>query len=117
MILDTMNKYEVMRAVRKDFDEDVLVYYNKVLRPQIQHKTMERARRLRSTISLGWKEYTSKNLITYWILLRGNADGDAPLFVGESDLGRRKPSMQLYIPIKQFLCIPSIVWKDTLNVC
>lgn len=89
MILDTMNKYEVMRAVRKDFDEDVLVYYNKVLRPQIQHKTMERARRLRSTISLGWKEYTSKNLITYWILLRGNADGDAPLFVAEFNWRKR----------------------------
>lgn len=31
MILDTMSRYEVMASLRKEFDEEILPFYNKVI--------------------------------------------------------------------------------------
>ena len=83
MILDSMNKFEVMRAIRKDFDEDVLPFYNSSLRLKIRLMIKDRASRLKSVINLGWTEYISRNKIKYHILQKGDQYGDTPLFISE----------------------------------
>jgi hypothetical protein len=36
MILDTMSRYEVMASLRKEFDEEILPFYNKVILKKIK---------------------------------------------------------------------------------
>lgn len=83
MIVDTMDKYEVMRAIRKDFDNDVLPYYTKKIKPLIAKRIQEEAKRKKQPISLKWIEYTSTNNIQYHILPKGDERGDSPIFISE----------------------------------
>lgn len=63
MILDSMSRQEVMKSIRKDFDEDVLPYYFSTLRPKLLIKIKAKASRLKTIVNLGWVEYMSKNRI------------------------------------------------------
>lgn len=83
MITDTMTKHEVMLSLRKEFDSEILPFYNKVLLPNLNKVLAQKCRREKKTISLGWKEKKSKNLNLFKILERGNLDGPLPLFVCE----------------------------------
>lgn len=54
MILDTMSKYEVMKTLRKEFDEEILPYYYKRILPRIRPLLQQRCQRENRTITLGW---------------------------------------------------------------
>lgn len=83
MILDTMSKYEVMKSLRKEFDEEILPYYNKIILPHIRSLLQSKCQREDRTISLGWVTKKSKGLNTFKILKRGNKEEHLPLFVAE----------------------------------
>lgn len=83
MIIDSMSKQEVMQTLRKEFDEEVLLYYNRKLKPQLKLLIPRRAKKEKQTINLGWKVFTTKNQTSFKILRRGNAEEDTPLFVCE----------------------------------
>lgn len=94
MILDSMSRQEVMKAIRKDFDEDVLPYYFSTLRPKLLIKIKGKASRLKTIVNLGWVEYMSKNRILYHILQRGDQYGDMPLFISEFTWRKRDGKKQ-----------------------
>lgn len=83
MILDTMTKYEVMRSLRYDFDNEVLPYYNKKLRPKVQSLVKTKSEREKKPINLGWESYKTKNNTIFHILKKGDKDGDFPVFISE----------------------------------
>ena len=74
MILDTMSKYEVMKALRKEFDEEILPYYYKRILPRIRPLLQQRCQRENRTITLGWETVESKGLNTFKILKRGDKE-------------------------------------------
>lgn len=83
MILDTMSKYEVMKTLRKEFDEEILPYYYKRILPRIRPLLQQRCQRENRTITLGWETVESKGLNTFKILKRGDKEQHLPLFVAE----------------------------------
>lgn len=82
MIIDLMTKYEVIVALRKDFENEVLPYYHKN-RPKYQILIESKAKRTKTTINLGWIGYCSHNLIKYQILVTGDAYGDKPYYTAQ----------------------------------
>jgi hypothetical protein len=52
MILDTMTKYEVMKALRKEFDEEILPHYYKRILPRIKSLLQQRCQRENKMITL-----------------------------------------------------------------
>jgi len=83
MIIDSMSKYEVMSSLRKEFDEEILPFYKKVVFPKLNNVLAPRCKREKKTINLGWLEKPSKNLTLFKILQRGTINGPEPLFVSE----------------------------------
>lgn len=83
MILDSMSKYEVMSILRKEFDEEVLCHYSKVILPRIKPLLYQRCKREKKTISLGWDSFVTSNNNLFKILKRGGIASDMPLFVCE----------------------------------
>ena len=83
MITDTMTKYEVMKTLRKEFDEEILPFYRKNIFPQLRSLLQQRCQREKKTINLGWTTKKSSNNTEFKILKCGNAKGDLPLFVCE----------------------------------
>ena len=83
MITDTMTKYEVMKTLRKEFDEEILPFYRKRIFPQLRSLLQQRCQREKKTISLGWITKKSSNNTEFKILKCGNKEGDLPLFVCE----------------------------------
>lgn len=83
MIIDKMTKYEVMCTLRKDFDLEVLPYYNSNLRLKFEPIIKSRSEREKSVINLGWETITTKNLVKFSILIRGDRNGDKPQFLSE----------------------------------
>lgn len=83
MIIDTMSKYEVMASLRKEFDEEILPFYNKVILKKLNVILAQRCKREKKTITLGWVERRSKTNTLFKILERGTIDGAEPLFVCE----------------------------------
>ena len=80
MVIDNMNKYEVMHELRKDFDLEVKPYYDNVLKKQMMPLIYNKAKREKNTINLGWANYTTKNKNIFKILRRGNVNGPIPEF-------------------------------------
>lgn len=80
MILDTMSKHEVMQSLRNDFDSEILPYYIRI-RPKIQALIKTKSEREKKPINLGWETYVTKNKTTFYILKKGDKDGDTPEFV------------------------------------
>lgn len=76
MIVDTMTKLEVMKAIRKDFDDNVYPYYEKKIRPQLQALIQPRAQRENKIISLGTEIYKTSFGLDYNIRKRGDAYGE-----------------------------------------
>lgn len=83
MIIDTMTKFEVMRTLRKEFDDKVLPYYYKRILPRLKAAIQQRCQREKTTINLGWEAITTTQQNVFKILKRGDANGDKPLFVCE----------------------------------
>ena len=83
MIIDTLSKYEVMAQLRKEFDEEILPYYYRKIRPRIENIIRPQSQREKKTITLGWETVESKGKNLFKILLRGNSTDDLPLFVAE----------------------------------
>lgn len=83
MITDTMTKHEVMNALRKEFDIEILPYYYKSIFPRLKSAIHQRCLREKKSITLGWetKETSSHNV--FKILKRGDNESDKPLFVCE----------------------------------
>ncbi len=75
-----MTKIEVMKAIRKDFDSEVLPFYKKV-KNQIMKEILPEAQRKKGTVCHGWIPYTTSNKINFQILKRGDAIGDKPEFI------------------------------------
>lgn len=80
MIIDTMTKMEVMQSIRKDFDGEVLPYYEKV-KNQIMKEILPEAQRKKGTVSHGWISFKSSNAVEFKILKCGDAKGDKPEFI------------------------------------
>lgn len=78
-----MSKYEVMKYLRKEFDEEILPYYNKRILPRIKPILQQQGKREKRTITLGWETIKSKSLNTFKVLKRGDKDQHFPLFVAE----------------------------------
>lgn len=83
MIIDTLSKYEVMAQLRKEFDEEILPYYYRKIKPRIKNIIKPQSQREKKTITLGWETIESKGKNLFKILLRGNSTDDLPLFVAE----------------------------------
>ena len=83
MVTDSMNKYEVMDELRKDFDTEVKPYYDNVLKKKITQLIYFKAQREKTTINLGWDDYATKKGNHFKILKRGNVNGDRPEFMAE----------------------------------
>lgn len=83
MITDTMTKYEVMKTLRKEFDNEILPLYNKRILPQMKSLLLERCKRTKTTINLGWINHKTANNTDFKILRCGNAETDLPIFVCE----------------------------------
>lgn len=83
MITDSMTKHEVMKTLRKEFDEEILPYYNRYLRPKIRVVITSQSIRKKQTINLGWEEKRTINNTIFKILKRGNVKDYLPLFVCE----------------------------------
>lgn len=60
MILDTMTKSEVMRSLRKEFDNEVYPYFEKRI-PKYKASLRAKAQRKKGTITSPWEEVTTKN--------------------------------------------------------
>lgn len=84
MIIDTMTKYEVMSSLRKEFDEEVLGYFDKILRTRLKAKykaLSERNKNFRKNII---EEYVSSNNVKYKLYLKiANGLPTAPNFTCE----------------------------------
>ena len=85
MIIDTMTKYEVMKSLRKEFDEEVLPHYEQRIKPALFKLLSPRFKRdkKKQTVNLGWTNYSTKSQTEFKILKRGNIESDLPLFVCE----------------------------------
>lgn len=83
MIIDTMSKYEVMKYLREEFDEEIIPFYIKRILPRIKPILQQQGKREKKTITLGWETIKSKSLNTFKILKRGNKDQHFPLFTAE----------------------------------
>ena len=81
MIIDTMSKYEVMASLRKEFDEEILPYYNNAVVRYLNKVVADQCRREKRTIEKGWITVKSKNSNEFRILRRGTIEGPSPLFV------------------------------------
>ena len=90
MITDSMSKYEVMKTLRKEFDEEILPYYYKKILPRLKALLEQRCKRENKTITLGWESIESKGLNKFRILKRGNKEGHLPLFVAEFRWNNKK---------------------------
>lgn len=90
MVIDSMNKYEVMNELRMDFDLEVKPFYDNVLKKQIMPMIYYKAQRQKTTINLGWVNYTTKNRNVFKILRRGNAKGDIPEFRADFTWNNKK---------------------------
>ncbi len=78
-----MTKYEVMKTLRAEFDDEIYPFYIKCIRPKLNYIVQEKAKRERTTINLGWTEKLSKNRTLFKILQKGNIESDLPMFVCE----------------------------------
>lgn len=97
-----MTKFEVMKAIRKDFDSEVLPHYEKV-KNQIMKEILPEAQRKMGTVCHGWISFKSSNHIDYKILKRGDANGDKPEFLAFFRWCKR-------------YCIASLLPNGTINV-
>lgn len=89
MITDTMTKYEVMRTLRKEFDEEILPLYYRTVLPLLRAKIQQKCLREKKMVNLGWEEVLSTSRNHFKILKRGDQQGDKPLFVCEFIWNRR----------------------------
>ena len=55
MIIDTMSKYEVMKYLREEFDEEIIPFYIKRILPRIKPILQQQGKREKKTIK-GKKE-------------------------------------------------------------
>lgn len=78
-----MTKYEVMKTLRNEFDNEILPYYQTRIFPKLRSLIQQKSLREKKTINLGWITTQSSNKTEFKILRCGNADGDLPLFVCE----------------------------------
>lgn len=75
-----MTKLEVMKAIRKDFDSEVLPYYGKV-KNQIMKEILPEAQRKKGTVCHGWIHFRTSNKINFKILKSGDIKVDKPEFI------------------------------------
>jgi hypothetical protein len=78
-----MSKYEVMASLRKEFDEEILPYYNKAVLHQLVKTLAPRCKREKKTITLPWIDKKSKSYSLFRIQVRGAIEGVSSLFVCE----------------------------------
>lgn len=81
MIVDSMSKYEVMKTLRKEFDDEILPYYRKVLFPVAKKTILSRCQRSNTTVNLGWESKLTSSMTEFRILKRGNKEEFNVLFV------------------------------------
>lgn len=103
MIKDTMTKLEVMKVIRKDFDSEVLPYYEKV-KNQIMKEILPEAQRKKGTVCHKWISFNkTSNKIEFKILKRGDANGDKPEFIACFHWRKKD-------------CVASLLPNGTINV-
>ena len=97
-----MTKFEVMIAIRKDFDSEVLPYYEKI-KYQIMKEILPEAQRKKGTVCHGWISFQTSNQINFKILKRGDVKGDKPEFIAFFRWCNR-------------YCVASLLPNGTINV-
>lgn len=85
MIVDSMTKWEVMKVLRSDFDNEVLNYYERKIVPVLRKTLLPKAQRENRVVYANprWEDYSTKNLNNFSILKRVTKDEHTPFFVAE----------------------------------
>ena len=85
MIVDSMNKHEVMVYIRKEYDETIIPYFHKRLKLYEAKIYPVCARKKIKSVKLPWVDVESKNKTLFHFHVFGNIDGVDSVTVVEFD--------------------------------
>ena len=80
MIIDSMTKFEVMNTLRKEFDEEVLPYYKKEIRPELKKSIFSQDCKENVSINFGEKEFVSSQNNTFRIIFKASKINEETMF-------------------------------------